>query len=280
MGVRLKQMAVKEEADDGDYDDGENDQGETHDKGSKILRRAAASISQGGRGAKRPNPGLRGKTVKNAVAAVSGAAPPRSLHLTAMTEQRKRPAGPPPDIECGRTIVLVGIMGAGKTTIGRRLALRLGLPFFDADQEIERAAGMTVSELFRVHGEESFRRGEAQVISRLLAGPPIVLATGGGAVVTPETRRLIKKRALSVWLKADVDTVLKRATRRNTRPLLQNANPRATLSRLLEERTPFYAEADVAVESLSGPHSRTIDAIFEAIRPRLTKRPSRAKAVE
>lgn len=197
-----------------------------------------------------------------------------------MNQQRKRPASPPPDFKCGRPLVLVGIMGAGKTTIGRRLAPRLGLPFFDADCEIERAAGMTVSELFRAHGEDSFRRGEAQVISRLLAGPPIVLATGGGAVVTPQTRRLIKKRALSVWLKADVDMVLKRATRRNNRPLLQNGDPRATLSRLLEERTPFYAEADVAVESLSGPHSRTVEAILEAIKPLLTKRPARVKAGE
>lgn len=197
-----------------------------------------------------------------------------------MKQQRKRPSYPPPDIASARSVVLVGIMGAGKTTVGRRLAPRLGLPFYDADLEIERAAGMTVSELFQAHGEAAFRRGEAQVIARLLAGPPLVLATGGGAVVDPETRRLIREHAIAVWLKADIDTVLRRATRRNTRPLLQQGDPRATLSRLLDERAPFYAQADVAVESLSGPHSRTVDAIIEAIRPLLTNQAAQAGAGE
>lgn len=164
-----------------------------------------------------------------------------------------------------RTIVLVGMMGVGKTTIGRRLAPRLGLPFADADAEIERAAGMTVAELFAVHGEESFRRGEAQVIERLLVGPPIVLATGGGALTTPSTRKLIAERAISIWLRADLDTILKRATRRPTRPLLKNGDPRATLERLLAERTPYYSAADLVVDSDPGPHARTVDAIVEAL---------------
>lgn len=197
-----------------------------------------------------------------------------------MNQERKSLVGKSPEIACGRTVVLVGMMGAGKTTIGRRLALRLALPFFDADREIERAAGMTVGELFRRHGEESFRRGEAQVMARLLAGPPHVLATGGGAVLDPGTRRLIRKHALVVWLKADLDTITRRATRRATRPLLENGDPRATLQRLLEERAPFYAEADVAVESRPGPHAQTVDAIIEAIRPLLAGEAAEHRAGE
>lgn len=157
------------------------------------------------------------------------------------------------------------MMGAGKTTIGRRLAPRFGLPFFDADEEIARAAGMSVADLFEKHGEESFRRGEARVIKRLLKGPPHVLATGGGAVLNPETRRLIKTRAISVWLRADINAIARRATRRPTRPLLRNGDPKETLARLLEERAPFYAEADIHVESQPGPHSRTVDCVFDAI---------------
>lgn len=184
-----------------------------------------------------------------------------------MNQQRKRQTAPSPVLNCRRTVVLVGMMGAGKTTVGRRLAPRLGLPFCDVDREIERAAGMSVSELFRRHGEESFRRGEAQVMARLLAGPPQVLASGGGAVIDAGTRRLIKKEALSIWLKADLDTIVRRASRRKTRPLLQSGDPRATLARLLEERAPYYAQADLVVESRTGPHTRTVDAIIEAIRP-------------
>lgn len=170
-------------------------------------------------------------------------------------------AGPALD----RPVVLVGMMGAGKTTVGRRLAQRLLLPFADADLEIEKAAGMPVSDLFLSHGEESFRRGEAQVIARLLAGPPLVLATGGGAVIAAATRELIRQRALSIWIKADIEVILKRATRRATRPLLQKGDPRATLLRLMEERAPFYAEADIVIDSRPGPHTRTVDAIVAAI---------------
>ncbi|MEL7490694.1 MAG: shikimate kinase [Pseudomonadota bacterium] len=164
-----------------------------------------------------------------------------------------------------RTIALVGMMGVGKTTVGRRLAPKLGLPFFDADEEIEKAAGMSVADLFTEHGEESFRRGEAQVIERLVSGPPIVLATGGGALTSDATRALLKEQTLTVWLKSDVDTIVKRATRRGTRPLLMKGDARATIVRLLEERAPLYGQADIAIESQHGPHSKTVAAIIDAL---------------
>ena len=157
------------------------------------------------------------------------------------------------------------MMGAGKTTVGRRLAMRLGLPFFDSDTEIERAAGMSVGELFETHGEKSFREGEARVMKRLLAEPPHVLATGGGAVTHAETRNRISERAVSVWLKADVETLARRATRRDTRPLLRSSDPVETLRRLCEERAPFYAQADIHVESQPGPHDQTVSLIYEKI---------------
>lgn len=164
-----------------------------------------------------------------------------------------------------RPIVLVGMMGAGKTTVGRRLAVELGLPFRDADHEIEQAAGMSVSDLFAQHGEESFRRGEAQVIERLLSGPPIVLATGGGALLNEDTRALIAKSAISVWIRADVDTLVKRATRRPTRPLLKNGDPREIISRLLDQRTPLYERADLVIDSTGAAHAKTVATIVEAL---------------
>lgn len=170
-------------------------------------------------------------------------------------------------LDIDRTIVLVGMMGAGKTTVGRRLAPRLGLKFMDADEEIERAAGMKVADLFREHGEESFRRGEAQIIERLLDGPPIVLATGGGAMINESTRNIIAKKSVSVWISSDIDTLVKRATRRGTRPLLKTGDPRETLLRLLEERREFYSQATIQVDSRPGPHSNTVNAIIEAISP-------------
>ena len=166
--------------------------------------------------------------------------------------------------------MLVGMMGVGKTTVGRRLARRLGLDFRDADEEIQKAAGMSVGDLFTLHGENSFRRGEALVIARLLKEPPHVLATGGGAVLNADTRRRLKEKALTIWLRADIDVVAKRATRRNTRPLLRNDNPRGTLERLMEERAAHYSEADVTVDSQPGPHARTVDAIVKAIKPFLS----------
>ncbi len=170
-----------------------------------------------------------------------------------------------PDFQCDRMIVLVGMMGAGKTTVGRRLAPRIALPFFDADGEIERAAGMSISELFRLHGEESFRQGEARVIERLLDGAPKVLATGGGAVLNADTRALIAERAVSIWIKADIETIIRRATRRGTRPLLKASNPRETITRLLKERSEYYGAADIHIDSQPGPHINTVNLIVEML---------------
>ena len=167
-----------------------------------------------------------------------------------------------------RTVVLVGMMGVGKTTVGRRLAPRLGLDFVDADEEIEKAAGMSIPELFERHGEAHFRNGESQVIDRLLQGPPIVLATGGGALINEHTRKVVAERALSIWLQADIDTIVKRATRRATRPLLKSGDPKEIITRLLKERSPYYAIADITIASREGPHARTVDAIVEAIAAR------------
>src|SRR6185437_13026647 len=139
-----------------------------------------------------------------------------------------------------RLIVLVGMMGAGKSTIGRRLAARINLPFVDADAEIEAAAGMTIPEIFELHGEPHFRDGEARVIARLLDSGPSVLATGGGAFMREETRNRVHRQAISVWLKADIHTIMRRVKRRADRPLLHTANPVATVERLLSEREPFY----------------------------------------
>ncbi|MEO0399344.1 MAG: shikimate kinase [Pseudomonadota bacterium] len=170
-----------------------------------------------------------------------------------------------PSFKSDKPIVLVGMMGVGKTTIGRRLAPRLGLPFFDADEEIEKAAGMSVSDLFAAHGEASFRRGEAQVIERLINSEPIVLATGGGALTNAETRALVADKALSIWLKADIDVIMERVSRRPTRPLLQNDDPRATIERLMAEREAFYAAANIAIESRADAHAATVNAILEAL---------------
>ena len=180
-----------------------------------------------------------------------------------MAQSRKHP-----ELECARTVTLIGMMGAGKTTVGRRLAARLELPFFDADQEIEKAAGMSVADLFATHGEESFRDGEAKVIRRLLEGPVHVLATGGGAITNPETRALIRERSVSVWIKVDVETVLARAGRRSTRPLLQTDDPRETVKKLIEDRKAYYEAADIHVESQSGPHGQTAELIIQALKAR------------
>jgi len=164
-----------------------------------------------------------------------------------------------------RTIVLVGLMGAGKTTIGRRLAHRLGMRFADADEEIERAAGLSVTEIFRTYGEAEFRAGERRVIARLLREPPFVMATGGGAFMDPMTRTEIAEHAISVWLKADLDLLEKRVSRRNTRPLLANGNQHETLKRLMQERYPIYARADITVEARDQPQSITVQAIADAL---------------
>lgn len=162
----------------------------------------------------------------------------------------------------GRPLVLVGLMGAGKSTVGRRLGNALRLPFHDADQEIETAAGCSVSDFFERYGEAAFRDGERKVIARLLNGPRHVLATGGGAFMDTTTRALIKKQGLSIWLRADITLLMERVTKRPTRPLLQNGDPRATMERLMGERYPTYAEADITVDSNGGPHDTVVQQIL------------------
>ena len=156
-------------------------------------------------------------------------------------------------------------MGAGKTTTGRRLAHRLRVPFTDADDAIEEAAGMSIADIFEVYGEAEFREGERKVMARLLGGGPSVLATGGGAFMNEETRRLVKETSTSVWLKADLATHVRRTAQRNTRPILKRGDPKEILARLIEERSPFYAQADLTVESRDGPHADTVGEILRAL---------------
>jgi len=165
----------------------------------------------------------------------------------------------------GRTIVLVGLMGAGKSSIGRRLAQRLSLPFIDADKEIEAAAGCTIEEIFQRLGEQAFREGERRVILRLLDDPPHVLATGGGAFMDPLIRARIKERAISIWLYADLELLVRRVSRRSNRPLLKGGNPRDILTALMERRYPVYAEADVRVDSADGPPEQTVQRVADAL---------------
>jgi len=164
-----------------------------------------------------------------------------------------------------RSVALIGMMGAGKSALGRRLAQRLDVPFKDADAEIEAAAGCSISEIFSRYGEPAFRDGERRVIARLLELPPHILATGGGAFIDGETRARIKQSATSVWLKAPIEVLLARTKRRDTRPLLKSGDARATLERLLTERAPIYAEADLTVESENVPHQVTIERVIEAL---------------
>jgi shikimate kinase len=168
-----------------------------------------------------------------------------------------------------RTVTLVGMMGAGKSSIGRRLALRLGIPFVDADVEIEKAAGMTINDIFAVRGEAEFRAGEARVILRLLESGPQVLATGGGAFTNPDTRTAIGAKGISVWLKAEFDVLMKRIKRRHDRPLLKTADPGATLRKLMEERDPVYALADLTVQSREVMHEKIVDEIVSALAGRM-----------
>ena len=165
-----------------------------------------------------------------------------------------------------RTIVLVGLMGAGKSCIGRRLAAQLGLEFIDADAEIETAAGCSIEEIFQRHGEAEFRDGERRVIARLLRQPVHVLATGGGSFMDPRTREAIHDRGISVWLRADLDLLLKRTSRRNNRPLLKRGDPRQILANLIAERYPLYGEADIVVDSHDGPPEVTVKKVLSAVR--------------
>ena len=178
-----------------------------------------------------------------------------------------QPLAPHPDADAfrarlgSRSIVLVGMPGSGKSSIGRRLGRYLGLDFADADAEIERAANMTIPELFQTKGEAEFRKGEQKVIARLLEGGPRVIATGGGAFMNADTRLRIKEKGISIWLKADIETLMKRVKRKNNRPLLQNPDPEGTLRNLLAAREATYAEADLTITSCEVPHEEVVEAI-------------------
>jgi len=187
-----------------------------------------------------------------------------------MNETAKIPENDPPH-ESGappaltQTIVLVGLMGAGKSCIGRRLAQRLNVSFVDADTEIEQAAGCSIAEIFEKYGEAAFRDGERRVMSRLLEGPPTILAAGGGAFMDAETRQLIRQHAVSVWLRADLDTLASRTKGRGHRPLLNNGDPRETLAKLIEVRYPVYAEADITVDTGVDNPNVTCARVVEAL---------------
>ncbi len=179
---------------------------------------------------------------------------------------RQSIGGKAPDRLLDRTIAFIGLMGAGKSCIGKRLAAQLGVAFVDADREIEQAAGCPIVEIFARHGEQAFRDGERRVILRLLDGGTCVLATGGGAFMDPVTRKALRERTVTVWLRADVDVLLRRIGRRNDRPLLQVPDPRQRLEALMAERHPIYAEADIVVDSVDGPPEATLDRVIEALR--------------
>lgn len=178
-----------------------------------------------------------------------------------------------------RSIVLVGMPGAGKSAVGRRLGAKLGLPFVDADVEIEKAAGMSIPDIFSAHGEPYFRAGEARVIARLLDHGPQVLATGGGAFMNPETRALLRSKAVTVWLKAEFEVLMRRIKRRADRPLLKTEDPAATLKALLDQREPVYGEADLVVCSRDEPHETIVDEVIAAIADELAPRGAHDKEI-
>jgi len=164
-----------------------------------------------------------------------------------------------------KSIALIGLMGSGKTTIGVRLARRLGLPFVDSDAEIEIAAGHTVNEIFEKFGEEDFRVGERKVIDRLISDKPSILGTGGGAYMDRETRKRLNKKTITVWLKADIKSLVERTGRRNTRPLLKQGNPQEILTRLARQRYPVYGQSDITVETGNGPHEHVVNNIIHQL---------------
>lgn len=170
-----------------------------------------------------------------------------------------------------RPVVLVGLMGAGKSTVGKRLANRLGLPFVDTDAEIESAAKLSAGEIFERYGEADFRDGERRLVARLIDGDVKVIATGGGAFVDPRTRKLLNERAITVWLDAPVDVLAERTSRRNTRPLLRNDDPKGTLARLAELRAPAYAEAHIRITTGGGAHREVVEAILTAVESHLAE---------
>lgn len=166
----------------------------------------------------------------------------------------------------GRIIAFVGLMGAGKSTVGRRVANALNVEFCDVDDEIVVAAGRPIADIFQTLGADEFRAGERRVIARLLEKPPHILATGGGAYVNETTRKLLREKAVTVWLRADLETLMHRVSRRNDRPLLQNDDPRGTMENLMQERYPIYAEADIIIDSVDGPHGQTVAKVIQALR--------------
>ena len=179
-----------------------------------------------------------------------------------------------PSLHCARRahpIALVGLMGVGKTTVGRRLAKRLDLPFHDSDDEIELASGRTVAGYFKDHGEAAFREGERRVIDRLLDGTPLILATGGGAFIPEETRKILNERAITIWLKGDFETIMERVSRKDTRPLLQVEDPKAKMRELMDIRYPIYAKAHVTVPIAKGPHIRTVNKVVRRLDRHLAK---------
>lgn len=189
-----------------------------------------------------------------------------------MTEPPRPPLHPHEPVDPRlreRTIALVGLMGVGKTSIGKRLSQVLDLPFRDADEEIERAAGRSISEIFADRGEAEFRAGERRVIARLLEEPPHILATGGGAFIQPETRALIKKHAISVWLRADLHILVRRIGRKDTRPLVAGKDPMTVLKSHVETRYPIYAEADIVVDTGETSHSVSVELVLQALRKHL-----------
>lgn len=164
-----------------------------------------------------------------------------------------------------RPLVLIGLMGAGKSTIGRRLAKTIGWRFVDSDEEIEAAAGCSISDIFAIHGEPIFRDLEKRVITRLLSEEPVVLATGGGAWMQADVRSVIRARATSVWLRAEIDVLTDRVSRRDHRPLLETGDKRTILERLIDERYPVYGEADYIVDSSDGPHERVVERVIATL---------------
>ena len=164
-----------------------------------------------------------------------------------------------------RPLVLIGLMGAGKSTVGRRLAKHIGWRFVDSDEEIEAAAGCSIADIFAIHGEPIFRDLEHRVISRLLGEKEVVLATGGGAWMQPKVRELINQHGTSLWLRADIEVLLERVTKRDHRPLLANGDKRDILERLMDERYPVYAQADVVVDSNKGPHEQVVERVVAAL---------------
>lgn len=188
--------------------------------------------------------------------------PPKGKPL--LGSRRAAPKVKPYHVPTG-PIALVGLMGVGKTTVGRRLAKELGRPFYDSDDEIEKASGRTVAGYFRDHGEAAFRGGERRVIDRLLNGDNIILATGGGAFIEDETREILNDRALTIFLKGDFETIFTRVRKKDTRPLLKVADPRATFRELYDARYPIYAQSHITVEIAKGPHARTVTRVLKAL---------------